>query len=38
VIHIALRWIEDGYTPDIERVTDSGLRLGMMLDQPPLPA
>jgi len=34
VIHIALRWIEDGYTPDIERVTDSGLRLGMMLDQP----
>jgi len=29
VIHIALRWIEDGYTPDIERVTDSALRLSM---------
>ncbi|WP_323141836.1 TetR/AcrR family transcriptional regulator [Massilia phyllosphaerae] len=38
VIHIALRWIEDGYTPDIERVTDSGLRLGMTLDQPLRPA
>ena len=36
VIHIALRWIEDGYTPDIERVTDSGLRMGMglMLERP----
>jgi AcrR family transcriptional regulator len=31
VIHIALRWIEDGYTPAIERVTDSGLKMGMML-------
>jgi AcrR family transcriptional regulator len=31
VIHIALRWIEDGYSPDIERVTDSALRLGMVL-------
>jgi AcrR family transcriptional regulator len=31
VIHIALRWIEDGYTPEIERVTDSGLKMGMML-------
>lgn len=30
VIHIALRWIEDGYTPDIERVTDSALKLGML--------
>ena len=27
VIHIALRWIEDGYQPDIERVADSALRL-----------
>jgi AcrR family transcriptional regulator len=34
VIHIALRWIEDGYTPDIERVTDSALRLGMVLARP----
>ncbi|MFS2218887.1 TetR/AcrR family transcriptional regulator [Telluria sp. Tellsp104] len=36
VIHIALRWIEDGYTPDIEVVTDSALRLGMVLGRPPL--
>jgi len=35
VIHIALRWIEDGYTPDIEIVTDSALRLGMVLGRPP---
>jgi AcrR family transcriptional regulator len=34
VIHIALRWIEDGYAPDIERVTDSALRLGMVLARP----
>jgi AcrR family transcriptional regulator len=34
VIHIALRWIEDGYSPDIERVTDSALRLGMVLARP----
>jgi len=34
VIHIALRWIEDEYTPDIERVTDSALRLGMVLGRP----
>jgi hypothetical protein len=27
VIHIALRWIEDAYSPDIERVTDSAMRL-----------
>lgn len=36
VIHIALRWIEDGYTPDIEIVTDSAMRLGMVLARPPL--
>jgi len=35
VMHIALRWIEDGYTPDIERVTDSAMRLGMVLARPP---
>jgi len=34
VIHIALRWIEDGYAPAIETVTDSALRLGMVLGQP----
>lgn len=28
VIHIALRWIEDGYTPGIEVVTETALRLG----------
>jgi AcrR family transcriptional regulator len=31
VIHIALRWIEDGYLPTIEAVTDSALRLVMVL-------
>jgi AcrR family transcriptional regulator len=36
VIHIALRWIEDGYSPDIEVVTDSALRLGMVLGRPPV--
>jgi AcrR family transcriptional regulator len=36
VIHIALRWIEDGYSPDIEVVTDSALRLGMVLGRPPM--
>jgi AcrR family transcriptional regulator len=35
VIHIALHWIEDDYTPDIERVIDSALRLGMVLGRPP---
>jgi hypothetical protein len=35
VIHIALRWIEDEYTPDIEIVTDSALRLGMVLGRAP---
>jgi AcrR family transcriptional regulator len=34
VIHIALRWIEDDYSPAIERVTDSALRLGMVLARP----
>jgi len=37
VIHIALRWIEDGYTPDIDTVTDSALRLGMVLGRPARP-
>lgn len=31
VIHIALRWIGDGYAPDIERVVDSALKLGEVL-------
>ena len=34
VIHIALRWIEDGYTPEIDAVTDCALRLGMVLAKP----
>lgn len=34
VIHIALRWIEDDYRPDIDAVTASALRLiGMMMPQ-----
>jgi AcrR family transcriptional regulator len=35
VIHIALRWIEDGYLPTIEAVTDSALRLVMVLARGP---
>jgi AcrR family transcriptional regulator len=34
VIHIALRWIEDGYSPDIERVTDSAMRLVLVENRP----
>jgi hypothetical protein len=30
VIHIALRWIEDGYTPGIDSVIDSAMRLVMV--------
>lgn len=37
VIHIALRWIEQGYRPSINEVSDTALRLGMILArQPPL--
>jgi len=38
VMHIALRWIEDGYTPDIECVTDSAMKLGTAAAQPAHPA
>lgn len=31
VIHIALRWIDKGYTPGIDTVVDSALRLGAVL-------
>ena len=31
VIHIALRWIGDGYQPGVERVVDSALKLGAVL-------
>jgi AcrR family transcriptional regulator len=31
VIHIALRWIEQGYQPSLDEVTDTALRLGMVL-------
>jgi AcrR family transcriptional regulator len=31
VIHIALQWIEDGYAPAVEAVTESALRLMMVL-------
>ncbi len=31
VIHIALRWIEDGYQPDIESAVDTALKLGTVL-------
>jgi AcrR family transcriptional regulator len=36
VIHIALRWIEDGYTPDIDKVTESAMRLVMVDARPAL--
>ena len=35
VIHIALRWIEDGYEPPIDTAVDTALRLGMALGMPP---
>jgi len=31
VMHIALRWIEDDYTPGIDVVTDAAMRLGNVL-------
>lgn len=34
VIHIALRWIAQGYQPPLERVTETALRLGMVLPAP----
>jgi AcrR family transcriptional regulator len=36
VIHIALRWIEDDYSPDIESVIDSTMRLVMVDAKPAL--
>jgi AcrR family transcriptional regulator len=38
VIHIALRWIEDGYAPSIDAVVDSALSLGMVWARPPAEA
>jgi AcrR family transcriptional regulator len=35
VIHIALRWIEDGYQPPIGRAVETALRLGTALAAPP---
>ncbi|MFL6673387.1 MAG: TetR/AcrR family transcriptional regulator [Massilia sp.] len=35
VIHIALRWIEEGYSPSIDTVTETALRLGMVLARKP---
>ena len=35
VIHIALRWIDDGYAPAIDTVVDTALRLGTVLSAPP---
>lgn len=34
VIHIALRWIGDGYQPPLADVTETALRLGMVLARP----
>ncbi|MGX4642593.1 TetR/AcrR family transcriptional regulator [Massilia sp. SYSU DXS3249] len=31
VMHIALRWIADGYQPPLAQVTETALRLGMVL-------
>lgn len=35
VIHIALRWIGDGYQPDIDTAVDSALKLGTVLSTAP---
>jgi AcrR family transcriptional regulator len=37
IIHIALRWIEQGYEPSLDVVTDTALRLGMVLARAPAP-
>ena len=34
VMHIALRWIDNGYQPPLAAVTDAALRLGMVLARP----
>jgi len=34
VMHIALRWIDAGYQPPLALVTDTALRLGMVLARP----
>jgi AcrR family transcriptional regulator len=34
VMHIALRWIDNGYLPPLAAVTDAALRLGMVLARP----
>lgn len=34
VMHIALRWIEQGYQPSLDSVTETALRLGMVLAAP----
>ena len=34
VMHIALRWIDNGYQPPLAQVTDAALRLGMVLTRP----
>ena len=38
VIHIALRWIDNGYAPAIESVVDTALRLGTVLSAPRRPS
>jgi len=35
VIHIALRWIGDGYQPHIDIAVDSALKLGTVLATKP---
>jgi hypothetical protein len=35
VMHIALRWIDAGYQPPLAVVTDTALRLGMVLARKP---
>jgi len=37
VMHIALRWIDQGYQPPLESVTETALRLGMVLATPARP-
>jgi AcrR family transcriptional regulator len=34
VMHIALRWIDNGYQPPLAAATDAALRLGMVLARP----
>jgi len=38
ILHIALRWISDGYQPALDQVAETALRLAQVLARAPVPA